>query len=243
MKIQGSRKCNGKCPSKIKATINNKTKRVEVCFIETHAGHKNQLKHINIPNEDKKQIASQLKLGIPFNNVLHNVRCSLTDEKLKRVHLVTRNDLINITNSFGLNSFVRRHENDAVSVDSRIKELSEMENNPILYYKAQGEQDINFTNLKEDDFLLAIMNQSQKELFLTFGSKCVAIDSTHGTNSYDFQLTTLMVLDEQRYVVVVCGGFHIECFKYYFFVILAKVFQLHFYIQTKLIREHLKFFS
>ena len=78
-----------------------------------------------------------------------------------------------------------------------------MENNPILYYKAQGEQDINFTNLKKDDFLLAIMNQLQKELFLTFGSKCVAIDSTHGTNSYDFQLTTLMVLDEQRYF---CGG-------------------------------------
>ena len=83
LKIQGSRKCNGKCPSKIKATINNKTKRVEVCFIETHAGHKNELKHINIPNEDKKQIVSQLKLGIQFNNVLHNVRCSLTDEKLK----------------------------------------------------------------------------------------------------------------------------------------------------------------
>ena len=64
---------------------------------------------------------------------------ALLQMKNLRVHLVARNDLINITNSFGLNSFVRRHDNDAVSVESRIKELSEMENNPILYYKVQGE--------------------------------------------------------------------------------------------------------
>ena len=39
---------------------------------------------------------------------------------------------------------------------------------------------------KEEDFLFGIMNQSQKEMFLSFGGECTAIDSTHGTNAYDY---------------------------------------------------------
>ena len=198
IKIQGTRKCEGKCPSTISMTTDNITKKVSVCFVETHAGHLNELKHIDVCVESKKQLASQIKLGIPYNIILQNIRNTVTDDKLKRVHLVRRKDLDNITESFNLNSYVKRHSDDATSLEGRINELSSMKNNPILYYKKQGAKDNNFNGIKEDDFLLAIMNEGQKYMFLRFAHKCVAIDSTHGTNAYDFQLTTLMILDEQR---------------------------------------------
>ncbi|KAF2889756.1 hypothetical protein ILUMI_16416 [Ignelater luminosus] len=40
------------------------------------------------------------------------------------------------------------------------------------------------------------MNASQEHLLKTFGNHIICIDSTHGLNSYNFELTTIMVLDE-----------------------------------------------
>jgi hypothetical protein len=40
------------------------------------------------------------------------------------------------------------------------------------------------------------MNKSQKVMFKEFGNNILAVDGTHGLNGYDFELTTLMVIDE-----------------------------------------------
>lgn len=40
------------------------------------------------------------------------------------------------------------------------------------------------------------MNEVQRSLLQQFGSNIIAIDSTHGLNNYDFELTTLMIVDE-----------------------------------------------
>ena len=40
-----------------------------------------------------------------------------------------------------------------------------MKNNPILYYKKQGAKDNDFNGIKEDEFLLEIMNEGQKYVF------------------------------------------------------------------------------
>lgn len=46
------------------------------------------------------------------------------------------------------------------------------------------------------DFCLIYMNRAQENILHKFASNILAIDSTHGLNIYDFELTTLMVIDE-----------------------------------------------
>jgi hypothetical protein len=42
------------------------------------------------------------------------------------------------------------------------------------------------------------MTEAQCELLRKYGSDCICIDGTHGTNSYDFELITLLVVDDIR---------------------------------------------
>ena len=52
--------------------------------------------------------------------------------------------------------------------------------------------------LKSDDFMLVLMANVQIVGLCQFAGpmKEVALDSTHGTNDYNFQLTTLLVIDD-----------------------------------------------
>ena len=50
--------------------------------------------------------------------------------------------------------------------------------------------------LKKDDFLLAIQTEFQKDTLLKFGPKVICVDSTHGTNIYDFLLISVVVIDD-----------------------------------------------
>lgn len=114
--------------------------------------------------------------------------------ELKREDLLTRRDVLNIKAAYSINiNDGVRHQSDAVSVDLWVQECVKLEYNPILFYKRQGD---NHEKLQINDFLLIMMNHSQEEMFKKFGSDIVAIDSTHGLNNYDFELTTLMVVDE-----------------------------------------------
>ena len=44
--------------------------------------------------------------------------------------------------------------------------------------------------------MIVLQTESQKEMLQKFGSDGVCVDATHGTNGYDFTLTTLLVVDE-----------------------------------------------
>lgn len=68
----------------------------------------------------------------------------------------------------------------------------------ILFYKPQGSTLENKPELKENDFILMLMNNSQAELLIKYGSDCVCLDGTHGLNNYNFELSTLLVLDNMR---------------------------------------------
>lgn len=39
------------------------------------------------------------------------------------------------------------------------------------------------------------MNDPQEEIFKIYGNDVISIDSTHGANKYDIQLTTIIVKD------------------------------------------------
>lgn len=68
----------------------------------------------------------------------------------------------------------------------------------VLFYKPQGELSPDVPELNANDFILIIMNEAQSEILKKFGRDTLCIDGTHGLNQYDFQLVTLMVIDEFR---------------------------------------------
>ncbi len=169
---------------------------MNVVYTKTHVGHKQEIKHVNLPKKDKDDIARLMILGMNRDKILQNIRSSLTDQFLSRKHLLRKKDLLNIKQSLGVLNPERRHENDPISVEAWIEE-KQKESNQILIYKPQGEVIEEFPSFK-DDFLLGIMTEGQQHLLEKYGEKCIAIDSTHGTNNYDFQLTTIMIIDENK---------------------------------------------
>ena len=66
--------------------------------------------------------------------------------------------------------------------------------NPILIYIEQGRsQPDNLDNLADDDFLLCIQTEFQRDMLKAFGYDTVCIDTTHSTNIYHFNLTYIIL--------------------------------------------------
>ncbi len=78
------------------------------------------------------------------------------------------------------------------------------DNNPVLFYKEQGsilaEIGTNYDiSLGIDDFALVIQTPLQAEVLQTCGNlKVVCADATHGTNSYNFQLISVLLLIQRE---------------------------------------------
>ena len=79
---------------------------------------------------------------------------------------------------------------------SWIKEWEEQEDNPILYYKMQGEVDPEESSLGKDDFMIIIQTKSQKHMMIKFANGGICCDTTHGTTGYDFKLTSFLIVDD-----------------------------------------------
>ncbi|KAF2904455.1 hypothetical protein ILUMI_01716, partial [Ignelater luminosus] len=136
--------------------------------------------------------------------VLDDNRKDIDSRILSRKDLLTRKDINNIKQCFKIDvvngvilfnfsapcRFHVRHENDAVSVDIWVEGYQKTS---FVYYKKQGDD---HPILDSTDFCLIFMNAFQEHLLRTFGNHIIGIDSTHGLNSYNFELTTIMVLDE-----------------------------------------------
>lgn len=90
-----------------------------------------------------------------------------------------------------------RHSNDAISVESWVIEMQRIGKH-ILFYKPQGVALEDYPQLKMEDFVLIIMTPAQLEMLKKYGSDCICLDGTHGLNSYNFELHTLLVIDDLR---------------------------------------------
>ena len=122
---------------------------------------------------------------------------------MNRTDLLTNTDLLNIKRDYQINVHDGvRHQDDAMSVEMWIQQCKSDSDNPILFYKRQGNT---HENLLESDFCLIFMNNYQKDMLTSFGNNIIAIDSTHGLNNYDFEMTTLIVIDEYG------EGFPVAC--------------------------------
>ncbi|GFX09624.1 MULE domain-containing protein [Trichonephila clavipes] len=94
------------------------------------------------------------------------------------------------------------HINDAISLDMWVKKVSGPDS-PAIYYKPQGESSEDIP-LEKDDFLLVLMNSAQSEILQKFGNSIVCMDSTHGTNGYNFLLSKILVIDDKCEDFPVC---------------------------------------
>ncbi|KAJ4452348.1 hypothetical protein ANN_03881, partial [Periplaneta americana] len=99
LKIQGSSKIDGYCPARMK-TIFHDDGRVLVEYCATHVGHKNELAQLHLHSDERKEIATKIAMKVSYDEILTNVRSSVTKEELKRKHLITKHDLYNIEREF-----------------------------------------------------------------------------------------------------------------------------------------------
>ena len=136
--------------------------------------------------------------GISFDDVLDKVQAS-AGRQLSYLHFITKTNLKNITNEFGINRDIVLHANDADSVAAWVQ-LTKNDTttaNLVRYVKFQNEEDTTY-GLSKDEFVLIIMSDAQVTATKKFAGpmKEIALDSTHGTNCYNFQLTTFLVVDD-----------------------------------------------
>uniref|UniRef100_A0A0A9VWY5 Putative zinc finger transcription factor protein 17 n=1 Tax=Lygus hesperus TaxID=30085 RepID=A0A0A9VWY5_LYGHE len=197
-KSQGSRKIDSHCPARITASVTTDG-RVTVLFCKSHFGHEMKLAHIPIPSPVRRKVASQIASKVPLDSVLEETQTTLSGE-LRREHLISMQDFHNIVRDFGLNCEVIRHSDDSTSVEAWVESQNALpsDESSVLFYKAKGSKSPQFPQLKESDFMLAIMTLGQKEILEAFGHDVICLDSTHGTNGFRYKLTTLLVLDEFR---------------------------------------------
>lgn len=194
LKMSGSSKINGYCPATI--IMNHKNGNINVNYVSTHIGHKNEWKYIRLTKNEKKMIALQLENKRPHLDILQSIRNSLSNHELERIHLTNRKDIENIEKSFNLQDDSMKHPYDPVSVMAWVSEMKQ--SMPVIGYKPQGVVDsIEFPEFDKNDFLLIFMTQSQKS-FLEQNSETICIDGTHGLNNYGFQLFTLLAIDDTR---------------------------------------------
>jgi MULE transposase domain len=109
-----------------------------------------------------------------------------------------RRDVHNIKTTFNVGC-VRKHSDDHTSVDVWVEELNAMgDDSPVLLYKPQGvSSSVECTGLLPQDFIICLQTITQRRFMLQFGTeKTVCLDATHGTNQYDFNMVTLMVIDD-----------------------------------------------
>ncbi|KAL1475663.1 hypothetical protein MTO96_003550 [Rhipicephalus appendiculatus] len=160
---------------------------VNVVYQSTHRGHEFELRHVLLSKTERSAIAAKLREGVSLEAVLDGVRENL-EGTFQRLNLLTRQDLYNIMRDNSINNHERLHANDYVSVQLWVERMHMEKDNPILFFKHQGQPDRADvldrppdSLLEDKDFMLAIMTVPQQQLFKKLGSDRVCVDGTHGT--------------------------------------------------------------
>ena len=194
-KSQGTSKIGDQCSAHLKAVQHLNSGKVSVTYCNTHHNHAIKLAHLRMPQHYKMELAAKLLQGVTMDRILDDIRDGITN-RIVRSHLVNRQDLHNLKRQYNIDGIIR-HKNDLTSVTAWVEETRTLPFNPILRFKQQGfKQSDDIDNVADNDFLLCIQTEFQRDMCKKLGGNVVCIDSTHGTNNYDFKLVTILVVDE-----------------------------------------------
>uniref|UniRef100_A0A6P7H378 Uncharacterized protein LOC114346435 n=1 Tax=Diabrotica virgifera virgifera TaxID=50390 RepID=A0A6P7H378_DIAVI len=94
-------------------------------FVKTHVGHRSDFGHTSLSKNEKEEIAKKIAEKIPFANILDEIRDSVVNSNLKRVHLTTKKDLFNIEHAYQLAHPPTWHKNDAISIEAEVNSMKE----------------------------------------------------------------------------------------------------------------------
>ena len=142
-------------------------------------------------------IAAKLHNGVSTNAILDCIRDNVHG-KIGCAELVTRQDVHNIRHQYNVEG-IQFHQNDHCSVQLWVESMNNNVDieSPVLLFKQQGvEQPEDLNDFGVGDFAIGLQTVFQRDMLLKFGSEVVCMDSTHGTNAYDFYLVTILVLDD-----------------------------------------------
>ena len=136
-----------------------------------------------IPKGKWQEIGAGLKEGVKARRIMDDVRESVHHE-FHQHHLADRRGLLLRLKQ------VQPHNNDQQRVLARVEEWRQLgEDDPVLFVKLQGEQ-------ASDGYDDSCPKSSSRHYLKQFGQRGFCWDCTHGTNAYDFTLTTLLVINE-----------------------------------------------
>ncbi|PSN36779.1 hypothetical protein C0J52_19398 [Blattella germanica] len=161
---KGSSKIGGYCPAKIKA-IFQADGEVDVTYCPTHIGHKNELMHLRLPEDQRKEIAMKIAMKVPYDDILNQVRSSVPMDEIKRRHIVTKQDLYNIERDFSLKNEAVRRPIDVLAIDpaeqlEKFKaDLREQFENILLKINSKAQCKICHESLESLDCLLDSSDQ------------------------------------------------------------------------------------
>jgi len=171
---------------------------IVVLYASNHSDHSMLLKHIPLTLGERRKIAGMISGGVQFEDILGGIRNKVSSTEISRIHLLQRRDLNNIAHEFRISK--SRHIDDAESVRLWVEQCREEKSGMVRFIKFEGEEaEDAFSQdgrIALDDFMIVLMNDVQVHLLQMYGHHRVnCIDSTHKTNGYNFQLTTLLIID------------------------------------------------
>ncbi|XP_075542687.1 uncharacterized protein LOC142576437 [Dermacentor variabilis] len=198
-KRAGSIKCGKICFAAM--TVAEAKTGVSVTFQRKHRGHDFDLCHVFLSKSERGALAAKLREGVPMKAILEDARANV-DETFHRLNRITRQDLHSIMRD--ARNAERLDAKDYVSVQLWVERMHGERDNPVLFFKHQGQPDKSdilersSEELLEDrDFMLVIMTLPQQELFSVVGADRVCVDGTHGRAAgLDLQVITVLGLDE-----------------------------------------------
>jgi len=169
-----------------------------VMYCSEHNGHDKALKHVTLNQIEKQRIAGMISAGIEFDEILNRVRDNLSPTEITRLHLLNLKDLNNISRNIRLGK--ARHKDDAESFRIWVEMCRQEKYKIVRFIKFPGEEGPNASvdgRIGQDDFMMVLMNDMQVYMLQRYGPHRVnCIDSTRRTIGFNFQLTTLMVIDD-----------------------------------------------
>ncbi|GFS61814.1 hypothetical protein TNIN_438751 [Trichonephila inaurata madagascariensis] len=89
---------------------------------------------MKITREEKEDIARKLANKIPVESILDEIRNSM-NEKLERIHLITRQDIKNIKEEYNISSDGILDSNDVLSVNKWDEGLKNREDSTVVLFK------------------------------------------------------------------------------------------------------------
>ncbi|KAF8785630.1 hypothetical protein HNY73_011145 [Argiope bruennichi] len=109
--------------------------------------------------------------------------------------LITRKDLQNIKRDFRIMLPSRESviQDDGISACAWVHKMKIEKDNLVLFYKRLVDP---HPAVQNKHFMLVFVTHFQKSIFYPIGADGICVDSTHSISNYNFELVTMLVIDE-----------------------------------------------